>query len=541
MLSSEKNKVVFVLIPVFIIAACMALVNLRVGAPQVNIDDCTLYEGGFLVWFGHVPPQHAYLECWINGAVSLVTFLVKEVFIAQKWDAISLEFVSRAYSDFYYNPDAYYAAYRFVVIIFNLATALLVYLSARLCIRKKLAGYAPAFAAILYLFSFNTFWCILAGRPDSLVAFFSLLGVFLYMRSNYRDDSPWFWLAGVAFGLAAGLKLHGAFFAIFAALDILRVKGFRKGMRSISILAILSVLFFMVADGSLLFDPLKYLKARWLTYKDDYSAYMNLGGQFVTVLRGSGWVMAPLVLVSWLAIRNEGRDSQARSVAFMALCWLALFVSIRQLRSYWMLPALPLIYISAILVIDRMQKAGVALAVIAVAVFVSQSVAEVQKIHTAPYNDLRNWVGRNISDKDFVYLIGYSVLKVPRSTRANTLWQSLVECQLAGDAKKYGFTCRHLKNWEELTKLRLLDMLIPQEGKGLNIIGYLEHGTEFDQNEDFLHQFNYFIVQDKFGFENRENFDSYLKRNYIFITQLVGEGGEGYGLNYKIYKRNQAH
>lgn len=535
---SRKHRERVLLVSAFAIAAFMALMNLRVGGPQVNIDDFSLYEGGFLVWFGHAPPQHAYLECWINGLTSLFTFFVKNVLLSGETNAIGLEFVSHAYSDFYYRPDVYYASYRFVIVMFFLATAGLIYLIGLQCVRDRLAGLAPALAAIFYLFSFNAYWCNLAGRPDTLVAFFAVLGLYFYLRSDYRNDSPWFWLAAVAFGVAAGLKLHGAFFAIFAALDLLRVKGLRAGLRSALLFAVLSVALFMVSDGALLFDPLKYVKARMLTYQDDHSPWLIWGQQFWTILRGSGWLAGPLALVALFFLRGEVKQEKIRSVVFIGLCFLLLFASIRQLRAYWMLPALPLFYLSALVVLDRMKQLGYGVALIAVAVCMGQSIVEVKKIQASHYNELRSWVESTVTERDSVYLVGYTVLRVPRSQSANTLLKSLIEKSLVEDTPNFGFTYRHLKNWEELTTLRLLDMLISESGKGYNVIGYLERGVDFEKDESFLKAYNYIIVQDRFGLENCAGFERYLEQNFTLVTQLIGEGGEGYGLNYKIFIRN---
>lgn len=536
---SGKYRERVLLVLAFSIAAFMALLNLRVGGPQVNIDDFSLYEGGFLVWFGHAPPQHAYLECWINGLTSLLTFLVKNVLLGGETNAIGLEFVSHAYSDFYYRPDVYYASYRFVIALFFLATAGLVYLVGRQCVRERLEGLAPALAAIFFLFSFNAYWCNLAGRPDTLVAFFAVLGLYFYLRADYRDDSPWFWLAAVAFGVAAGLKLHGAFFAIFAALDLLRVKGIRAGLRSSLLLAVLSVTLFMVSDGALLFDPLKYVKARMLTYHDDHSPWLVWGQQFWAILRGSGWLIVPLALGAGLFLRREDGRAKIRSIVFIGLCWLLLFASIRQLRSYWMLPALPLFYLCAIVVLDRMKQIRWPAVILITVVLLTQSVLEVRKIYAAPYNELRNWVETSITDSDSIYLVGYSVLRIPRSQAANDLLRGTMEQIVADDTRATDFVYRHLKNWEELTLLRLLDMLKQKPNKGFNFIGYLERRTNFNNDKNFLPNFNYIIVQEKFGLEDRDGLELYLERHFTLVGQRTGEGGEGYGLRYYIYKRNR--
>lgn len=536
-MGKHRERVLLVL--AFAIAAFLALMNLQVGGPQVNIDDFSLYEGGFLVWFGHAPPQHAYLECWINGLTSLFTFFVKNVVLGSETVAVGLEFVSHAYSDFYYRPDVYYASYRFVIVLFFLATAGLVYLIGRQCAQERLEGLAPSLAAIFYLFSFNAYWCNLAGRPDTLVAFFGVLGLYFYLRAGYRDDSPWLWLAAVAFGVTAGLKLHGAFFAIFAALDLLRVKGFRGGLRSALLLAVLSVVLFMVSDGVLLFDPLKYVKARMLTYQDDHSTWLMWGQQFWTILRGSGWFTIPLAVGACFLLRGEDRQAKIRSVVFIGLCWLLLFASIRQLRAYWMLPALPLFYLCALVALDRMKHARWPAVTMVVTVLVTQSVLEVGKIHASPYNELRSWAEATVTDEDFIYLVGYSVLRIPRSQVANDLLRGIIEQAVANDARAHGFTHRHLKNWEELTTLRLLDMLIPKPGKGYNVIGYLERRADFANGEDFLRAFNYIIVQERFGLEDQDGLKRYLERHFTPVGQRTGEGGEGYGLTYHIFQRKQ--
>lgn len=481
MLAEKRLKDWHLLAPAFVLAAAMALVNLGVGGPQVNIDDFTIYEAGFLVWFGHAPPQHAYLESWINGLASLFTYLVKGIVQFGDLSFVDLEFVSKAYSDFYYTPDVYYAAYRFVIVLFYLGTGALVYLIGRQCVPACMAGLAPAFSAILFLFSFNAFWCNLAGRPDTLVVFFAMIGILFYLKANYQDRSPWFWLAAASFGIAAGLKLHGAFFTIFAALDLLRVNGLRTGMRSFLLLALASVLFFVIADGTLLFDPLKYVKARVLTYQDDHSPYLVWGQQILTILRGSGWVAVPLALVGWLVTRNEQHRAEIRTILFFVLCWLALFLAIRQLRAYWMLPALPLFYLAVCVAIDRMKRLSPFVAAGIVLLFVTQSAAEVMKIHQADYDGLRRWVEASTTTEDAIYLVGFSVLRVPRTEAANSALRGTVEEGIRQDTKSHGFTYRHLKNWEEQTTLRLLEMLIPHAREGFNLYGHIEYRADFEK------------------------------------------------------------
>lgn len=538
-LSGERLQGCLLLLSM-LIAGSLALLNIGVGAPQVNIDDFSLYEGGFLVWFGNAPPQHAYLECWLNGLSSLVTFFGKSVAATGSLGFLDLEFVSKAYSDFYYSPDGYYAAYRLVMIVFFLSTGYLVYRIGKRCIGETLNGYGPVVGAALFLFSFNAYWCNLAGRPDTLVAFFAMLGLLFYLRADYQENTPDFWLASVAFGVAAGLKLHGAFFAIFAALDLLRVKGVRAGIRGAVLMGGLSFLFFLIADGALLFDPLKYVKARMLTYGDDMSLYIKWGQQLISMLRGSGWVILPLTLWSLVLLKGETRKHKVASLVFISLCWILLFSSIRQLRAYWMLPALPLFYLAALVMVDRLGKLRWGAVALILMIFLGQSGIEVRQFHQAPYNELRFWVQENFTPEDSAYLVGYRVLKVPLAKSSREEIRTHLEKLVREDARNFGFTHWHLKNWEELTAIRLDDMLIPRAEEGYRIVGYLDKKANFAEDLDFLQGFNYMIVQDRFGVDQPEAFRAYLQKHFSLQTERIGEGGEGYGLNYKIYKRNRA-
>ena len=45
------------LLMALVVSLAAKLAVLDVGAPFISIDDRTTFEGGFLVWFGHAPPQ----------------------------------------------------------------------------------------------------------------------------------------------------------------------------------------------------------------------------------------------------------------------------------------------------------------------------------------------------------------------------------------------------------------------------------------------------------------------------------------------------
>src|SRR5690606_18771441 len=150
----------------------------------------------------------------------------------------------------------------------------------------------------------------------------------------------------------------GAFLAIFLCFDLLRIHGLRIGIKKFILFASVSFFLFCVAAGSVLFDPLVYVKLRFANYRDDASPWIQWGDQFVTILRGTGWLVIPATLAGALmplSKRTAARDQHLQTIAVVAIGWLLLFASIRQMRAYWMLPALPAFYIMAVYTISTLN------------------------------------------------------------------------------------------------------------------------------------------------------------------------------------------
>ncbi|MFH1144739.1 MAG: GtrA family protein, partial [Candidatus Eisenbacteria bacterium] len=395
------------------------------GGPQTEIDDFSLYEAGFLVWFGNVPPQHGYLESWVAGFSSLATYVLRMVGSGRLDGLLDLNLVANAYRDFYLSPDIYYHMHRGVILAADLLTAGFAYLLARRILGRSMAGYGAVVVCVMYLFTYNTFWSNLRGRPDPLVSLAGVGGVLLYLKSELRFRSASFWLAAVCFGLAAALKLHGIFFALFAGLDIMRRRGWRAGWHGAALMAGIAFVVFLAGDGSLLFDPLTYVKARLETYQADLSLHLPWGNQFIVMLRGSGWLVLPLALagvVQGLRRRNGQGDgpgrAELRSVTFIAGLWLLLFATIRPLRAYWMLPVLPLFYILAVHTVSRIgprMVRGAVLGALAV-VFAVLSYGEIHQARTVRLDELRQWIRTNIPEDSSFYIVGFSVVRLPQNT-----------------------------------------------------------------------------------------------------------------------------
>lgn len=532
----------------FILIAAIAIFSLglklnsiHVGAPHITIDDQTMYEGGFLVWFGHAPPQRMYLESWLTGASSITTYVVRTLGTGGE---LGINLIADAYRDFYNNPDPYVTSYRAFALVMDMLTALLVFLLARQIFRShNQRDWLAAASAGLYLLSFNTLWCYIVARPDTPAALFAALGLYLYYRSNFGEQRASFLLSAVAFGLATGMKLHGAFFVVFICLDMWRVFGFRQAVVRLFPFGCIAVLAFAVAAGSALFDPALYIKLRALNARDDASPWLQWGDQFITMLRGTGWLVLPLVLGTAFYARRSGQwklNPQIASLIFLTLCWLLLFSSIRVMRAYWMLPALPLFYLTAVYGLSEIKNWRIAMPIYALLVGVMgwKMIEQMNELRNAPYNELRTWISENIEPQEPFYMLGYMAVNLPRNTTAIQNQKAGIERMLSEPITSgESFTHRHIRLWEERSHLKLLDMLNFQSDTGFNYYGYyVSSPTVFADIVPF-DTLQYVFLQQGFSLKEEPEIAAKLQTDFAMITTVTGPGGGGKGLSYSVYQR----
>ncbi|WP_419174469.1 glycosyltransferase family 39 protein [Desulfosediminicola sp.] len=541
-LTSDLSRFL-ILFSFFLLSFLLKFSLIKVGSPFVTIDDITTFEGGFLVWFGQSPPQHMYLESWICGLCSLSTYVFKMV-SSGNVDAISFNLVADAYRDFYGRPDEYVHNYRILVILIDMATGYLVYCVGKQVLGNCWQGWAAVLVCLSYLLSYNTFWCDIVARPDSFVVFFSTLGLYFYYKSVFGKRLGWFLAAAVAFGLAAGMKLHGAFFTIFIALDLFRFHGLRKGFGNIVIFVCVSIFFFCFAAGSLFADPLTYIKLRMANVKDDVSPWINWGEQFISIFNGTGWLIVPGVLgafvfamFNWNSI--DGPNEKMKSIILQSMCWLTLFASIRQLRAYWMLPALPLFYSAAVYGLSRVPRRSITatLAIFSVVILTIQSYAQARDFKRVDFGQLRSWIQDNAFEKPF-YIIGFESVILPKNTicirnRTTGIRRSMSNSLAAG----LPFTLRYLKYWEERSQLVLFDMLDQRYDSGYEYYSF--YRTPLDAYSDIIdiEDMHYILLQEHFPISGQLELSGYIQKHFTEIAELTGAGGGGTGLKYKVLER----
>jgi len=539
--------------PLIFLAAALALslafklAVIGVGAPWVSIDDRSTFDGGFLVWFGNAPPQRMYLECWMAGALSIGTWVAKVLTDAAP-GSLGLNIVADAYRDYYLAPDLYARVYRVFALLVDLAAAVLVWRLARRALGDLWRGWAAVLPPAMFLLTFNTIWADVVARPDGMLPFFMVAGLLMYYRSDFGRNQGWLLGSGVMLGAGAGLKLHMAFAVIFLLADLVRVHGLRAAVRVGWAFAALSLLAFLVSAGIPLFDPLKYVKLRVTNAKDDASPWIKWGEQFLAMLRGTGWLVLPLTIG---AVFHRGplsfrrANPVAASLVFQCIGWLALFASIRQLRAYWMLPALPLFYIAAVGFLvawagrrPSWLRMAAGFAALALIVLTTQSVMEVRRFTGVDQNGLRSWIRTNVEPDEPFFVFGYDGLVLPRNTACLATIATGIERGLAADrAARQPFTERHLKNWEEEIELARQDLLGRECAEGWEYYSYFT--TPFEKFGDLIdmNAMRYIMVEERF--ENPVDFPlaAYLAESFDLATETMGAGGEGYGLRYRIYER----
>ncbi len=528
-----------------LVSTGLKLFVIDVGAPYVMMDDANMFSGGFLVWFGQAPPQRMYIESWFSGLSSMTVYISNQL-LAGNLSALNLNIVAEAYADFNQNPYPYVTGYRYLMLLFDMLTVLFVFKTAQIVFSTKQNGqWIAALAASLYLMSYNTLWCNIVSRPDTGAALFAAAGLYLYYKSDFGNTLTTLWCSALLMGISTGYKLHCALFVVFILFDMWRVLGFKNAFKRCFQFGLISFVAFLIASGSAIFDPLLYAKLRALNVKDDASPWIEWGDQVFVVFKGAGWLALPLLLAAitpaWKN-RKLSENQTISSVVFLALCWVLLFLSIRQLRAYWMLPALPLIYMAAVSVLTTVRSRAiiVTLSVIALAVVSFQTIKQAYELKQVNYHELSQWIQTNVDTDSAIYIYGYEAVNLPKNTKAMSNIRAGIERKIEASRVNERFTLRHIKNWEERSTLKLYSML-EFESEGYEYYGY--YAAPLAEYEGILSfdDIDYVLFLEGFMFPEIEEVKRTLKNEFSEVASVVGPGGGSKGLTYQVYKRKQVN
>lgn len=545
MTRTHKSLPYFFLALVAAVSIALKLHVYTAGAPYVTIDDHTLYNAGFLVWFGEAPPQRMYLESWIVGATSIATYIFKLI-ATGNLDQLGLNLIADTYRDYINSPNQYVLSYRALMLTVDIATAWLVFVFAKNIFHRQDERYwLAAFTAALFLLSYNTLWCYLVARPDTITTFFAVLGILFYYKSAFGENKSYLLFSAVSLGCATGMKLHAALFVVFFILDMLRELGIRQAFKRVFYFGLVSVFLFLVAAGSTLFDPLLYIKLRALNIKDDESPWIQWGEQILTQLEGTGWLLSPLVLVGAIYLliqRKLNLPAQIKSLVLIAALFILFFLSIRQLRAYWMLPALPLIYAASVYLLSRLQSSALKYLLIVVlgSTFTTQLYLQSREFDNAQYNQLQEWVKQNAAPEDVIYIVGFDTLFLPCNTQCLQNRKASLERNIqSAITQQENFTSRHIRLWEERVSLMQIDMLEERSDVGFNYYGI--NATPLQTLAPEVNYADIKIVLAMQGYQSPEATALMQRVEQDFTKVAVanapgGKAGTG-GLPYDIYVR----
>lgn len=536
---SKSYLTLLVLLAITAVSIKLGLIN--IGGPYTTIDDNTLFNAGFLVWFGEAPPQRVYLESWITGIISLFTYTIHLV-SSGNLSHVNIDFVAHAYQHFQQNPSPYILNYRLAMLAVDLATAWAAYQLSKQVLKDQVPNWLLPLPGILYLLCFNTLWCDLVARPDTVTALLTVLGISQYIKSNYGENKNHFYLSAILLGAATGMKLHAAIFVVGVLIDVVRVKGVKTYFSAIFYYGLLSVFLFCLVAGSPLFDPLLYIKLRLLNIEDDASPWIHSGDQIITLLNGTGWLVVPAVLAAYILLFRGEKPQALKSLAIISGIALIVFASTRVLRGYWMLPALPFFYLLATYAIAQVKQKHIqAVAVTGLlGIFATQLTQQTIHFKNAHHDQLQTWVKNHVKNTDVIYILGYDTLFLPlsqeciqtRIDRINRSFQQSIN-------EKESFTMRHVRLWEERAELKLLEMQQSNKWSGYNY--YSLNGmppNDLDKIVGF-NQVKYVLVMK--GITNQETAGLLQKvqSDFTLVTEANAPGGKSGtgGLTYQIYKK----
>jgi hypothetical protein len=543
---STQNQLTLLFVAVALgISLFFKLSLIGIGAPYTTIDDNTLFNAGFLVWFGEAPPQRMYLESWLTGATSIATYIYHQISLGQT-SQLGLNLVADAFRDFQNNPSDYVLHYRYLMLSFDLLTAFFIYRLATLFFTKDQDNYwLAALPACMYLLTYNTLWCNLVARPDTMTAFFSVIGLYTYFKSQQGAKINYLFASAIFLGCATGFKLHAAFFVIAIVIDLVRVNGITSFIKLVIPFGTIAVFLFCVTAGSPLFDPLIYIKLRALNVRDDASPWIQQGDQLLVVLRGTGWLAIPLMLGALFLMIKQWRSSlnqNLKSLALIAGLFLLLFCSLRVLRGYWMLPALPLFYTLAVYAVKQIpHKLGaIFAAVIICSLMAIQSFQQYQHFTQARYNELQTWITANVKSEDTLFVVGFDTLFLPKNTtslqnRKKILAQGLEAATQQGES----FTARHVRLWEERAELMLIDMLNATSSTGYNYYSLNSTPLEYLAGAVSYNEIDFMFVMKGITDTDAKGLLTKVHADFVKVAEANAPGGKSGtgGLTYEIYAR----
>jgi hypothetical protein len=244
------------------------------------------------------------------------------------------------------------------------------------------------------------------------------------------------------------------------------------------------------------------------------------------------------MIKQWRSSLNQN----LKSLALIAGLFLLLFCSLRVLRGYWMLPALPLFYILAIYAVKQIpHKLGaIFAAVIICSLMAIQSFQQYQHFTQARYNELQTWITANVKSEDTLFVVGFDTLFLPKNTtslqnRKKILAQGLEAATQQGES----FTARHVRLWEERAELMLIDMLNATSSTGYNYYSLNSTPLEYLAGAVSYNEIDFMFVMKGITDTDAKGLLTKVHADFVKVAEANAPGGKSGtgGLTYEIYAR----
>ena len=173
-------------------------------------------------------------------------------------------------------------------------------------------------------------------------------------------------------------------------------------------------------------------------------------------------------------------------------------------------------------------------------VFIMQCFFQTQEFKNAHYAELKTWVKQNVNAADAIYILGYDTLFLPCNTLCLHNRKIAIERLLASAiTDNEPFTHRHIRQWEERTRLMFIDMLNTTSDVGFNYYALNTSPLETLNGLVEFRDIRYFLVLQGYSTPESDKILPRVKREFTFITTANAPGGKAGtgGLPYDIYAR----
>jgi Dolichyl-phosphate-mannose-protein mannosyltransferase len=424
---------------ILLLAAALRLYGIGHGLPFVyNPDEANIMARALSVARSLDPEYYLYPSFFFYFLFAVMGGLFVVGRVLGRYDDLSA-FEARFFED----PTDFYLAGRLVVVLFALATIVLVERLVSKHFGKLAGGAAAFFTAVAYFHARDSHYL----KHDVPAGFLVVAFLWAMDRAISRKTLPGYLLAGVVLGVAFATHYYLVFLAPAFVLCHLAYRGREGFSRVLAAGATSMVTFFLLSPFVVLRLPtaLEHMRAnRQVVLDRSFSAgsglFPSLGLYLEFVLeQGLGYILSALVLVGFSLLALRHRRSLALWAAF-PLMFLA-FLSYTFFAGRYLNPILPCLAAAAGLTVsaigDRFGSIAAALITLGAGVQPLYRAVHVDRLFASGDTRTlaREWALQNLPSGSTVALQSYSV---PLPQSKESFRESLEANQVVSELDRKG-------------------------------------------------------------------------------------------------------